>query len=445
MKILLIGDIHANLPALKAVLNDARKRKYHQIWNLGDFVGYYPFPNEVVELLRQRDALSIIGNYDLKVLAFKKNEEKWKRNKAPEKFLAFKWTYENLSNTNRKYLASLPEHKRIEINGLNILLTHGSPASNEEYICAQTTKQRLNELAEMANADVVLSGHTHLVFSVKAGNTLFINPGSVGRPEGTDGKATYAILNFSDESIDIENYEIEYEMEKTIKAIRRQKLPQNFIRMLQEGKNLSQIQKGQSSLMQKQRNEQMDSVIEFAESCDYEESHSMQVTKLALKIFDDLKKLHEMSVKERFLLNCGSILHDIGWIKGQKAHHKTALDLIINAASLPFDIHQKTIIGLIARYHRKALPKSSHKYFCDLNESQQHVVSVLASILRVGDGLDRSHMNIINDLNCTFDNDKITIKVYANRKNSPEIDSARKKSDLMQKLFDKEVTFEIAD
>ena len=197
-KILLIGDIHANLPALKAVLNDARKHKYQQIWNLGDFVGYYPFPNQVIEMLRQRDALSIIGNYDLKVLAFKKNEEKWKHKKAPEKFTAFKWTYENLSKENREYLASLPEQKRIEINGLKILLTHGSPASNEEYICAQTTKQRLKELSELADADVVLSGHTHMVYSVKSGNTLFINPGSVGRPEGTGGKATYSILDFSE-------------------------------------------------------------------------------------------------------------------------------------------------------------------------------------------------------------------------------------------------------
>ena len=444
-RILLIGDIHANQPALKAVLDDAQKHKYHQIWNLGDFVGYYPFPNEVVETLRNRDVLSIIGNYDLKVLAFKKNEAKWKIKKAPEKFLSFKWTYENLSKENREYLKSLPEHRRTEINGFKVLLTHGSPASNEEYICAQTTKQRLKELAELASADIVLSGHTHLVFSIKAGNTLFVNPGSVGRPEGTNGKATYAILNFSDKSFNVKNYEIEYDMEKTIKAIRKENLPENFIKMLKEGKNISQIQNGNNSLAQKQRNEQMDSVKEFAESLDYEESHSMQVTKLALKIFDDLKKLHKLSIKERFLLQCGSILHDIGWIMGQKSHHKSSLNRIVNATNLPFDLHQKTIIGLIARYHRKAIPNSSHKYFRDLNENDKHLVSVLASFLRVADGLDRSHMNEINDLQCKIDSDKITIILDANRKNLSENDYALKKSDLMQKLFNKDVTFEIAD
>lgn len=132
-KILLIGDVHANLPALEAVLNDAGKHNYHEIWNVGDFVGYCPFPNEVIDLLR-RGVTSISGNYDLKVCAFEKNKEKWKQEKAPEKYLAFKWTYETLTKKNLEYLASLPGQIRLKVNGLRILLAHGSPASNEEYI-----------------------------------------------------------------------------------------------------------------------------------------------------------------------------------------------------------------------------------------------------------------------------------------------------------------------
>ena len=80
-----------------------------------------------------------------------------------------------------------------------------------------------------------------------------------------------------------------------------------------------------------------------------------------------------------------------------------------------------------------------------MKENEQYLVSVLASILRVADGLDRSHMNVINDLKCKFDSDKITFMLYANRKNLPEIDYALKKSDLMQKLFNKDVTLEIAE
>lgn len=429
---------------MKAVLNDARTHKYDQIWNLGDFVGYYPFPNEVIALLRRRGAISIVGNYDLKVLDFNKNKEKWKQKKAPEKYLAFKWTYEAISRDNRKYLASLPEQIRLEIEGLKVLLTHGSPASNEEYICAQTTQRRLKELAELADADVVLSGHSHIVFSTKIWRTLFANPGSVGRPEGTGGKAAYAILQFRENSLDVENYHVEYDMEKTIQAIRKAKLPENFIKMLKEGKNLNQLQKGYKSLSRKQRDEQVDSVIEFAESCGYEEGHTQQVTKLALKLFDELKELHKMSVKERFILHCAALLHDIGWKYGQKAHHKKALNMIIQATNLPFDLHQRVIMGLIARYHRRVLPKASHKYFSDLKDSDKRIVSVLAGILRIADGLDRNHMNFVTNLNCTVLTDMILIKLDAKGSIVSEIDAAGEKSDLLQTVVGKEVIFEIS-
>ena len=437
--------MHANLPALEAVLNDAGRHNYHEIWNVGDFVGYYPFPNEVIDLLRNRKAISIAGNYDLKVLAFEKNKEKWKNKKAPEKYLAFEWTYETLTKQNRKYLASLPEEIRLEVNGLRVLLTHGSPASNEEYICAETTQQRLEELAAMAKADIVLSGHSHLVFSKQVGKTLFINPGSVGRPEGTEGRATYAILKFGDKSVDVENYEVEYDIEKTIRAIRKAKLPEDFIKMLRQGKNLTQLKKGSSSPSQKQQNEQLDSVIEFAESCNYEEKHTKQVTKLALRLFDELKELHKMSEQEKFYLHCGGLLHDIGWIKGQKAHHKTALNMIIQATDLPFDLRQRAIIGLIARYHRKALPKPSHKHFCNLTPQDQHMVSVLAGILRVADGFDISHRNLVKDVKCKVTADKIFIRLDTSGPVISEIYSAEKKADLMRRVFDKEIIIEVSE
>ena len=82
MKVALIGDVHANLPALEAVLAHAHGSENEQsveaIWNVGDFVGYGAFPNEVIQRLRDEDALSIIGNYDQKVLQFKKEKKKWR-------------------------------------------------------------------------------------------------------------------------------------------------------------------------------------------------------------------------------------------------------------------------------------------------------------------------------------------------------------------------------
>jgi len=97
MKVALIGDIHANLPALEAVLSHARQRDVEAIWNVGDSVGYGAFPDEVVKLIRQDYVLSIAGNYDLKALEFKKKEKQWRKSKRPQKFLAFQWTHRALS------------------------------------------------------------------------------------------------------------------------------------------------------------------------------------------------------------------------------------------------------------------------------------------------------------------------------------------------------------
>ena len=91
MKVALLGDIHANLPALEAVLNHAYGQGIDAIWNTGDWVGYNAFPNQVVTQLRESGAISIVGNYDLKVLRFKKKKKKWRHSKNPRKYLAFRY------------------------------------------------------------------------------------------------------------------------------------------------------------------------------------------------------------------------------------------------------------------------------------------------------------------------------------------------------------------
>lgn len=247
MKLALIGDVHANLPALEVVLDHARQQEVEAIWNIGDFVGYGAFPDEVVKRLIKEKAISIIGNYDLKVLKYPKKKKKWRKSKMPQKWFAFKWAYENLSKKSRKYLLSLPEETRLIEGGKHILLTHGSPASNEEHLTPDTPEQRLRELARMTEsenipkADVIICGHSHREFVRQVEATWFINTGSVGRPDDGDPRACYATLQLDHQGMRAKHYRLKYDVDRAVAAIREKGLPEVFAQMLIQGRDLETV------------------------------------------------------------------------------------------------------------------------------------------------------------------------------------------------------------
>ncbi|MEI8132199.1 MAG: metallophosphoesterase family protein, partial [Leptolinea sp.] len=161
MKIALISDVHGNLPALEAVLAHSGEMKVKQIWNLGDFTGFGAFPDQVVLSLKKKKAISLIGNYDAKVLKVPQKLNEWKSQKVPEKWLSFQWSYDHLSKKSREYLASLPETYKQEVKGWKVLFTHGSPESMDEPLTDDTPQERLRELAKKSHANIILCGHSH--------------------------------------------------------------------------------------------------------------------------------------------------------------------------------------------------------------------------------------------------------------------------------------------
>lgn len=242
MKICVLADVHANLPALEAVLVHARQAGAEWIWNAGDFVGYGAFPDEVVQRLRQEGAVSILGNYDRKVLRVPEKQKDWKTSKGPQKWLAFCWAYENLSAENRAYLARLPEIRHIWMDALHIFMAHGSPESPKEHLSPDTPDERLRELNRVANADMIIVGHSHRAFVRTVDGVLWVNPGSVGRPDDGNPRASYALVELESGKMTSRLMRVAYDVERAAAAIRAAGLPEEFAQMALRGRNLDDVQ-----------------------------------------------------------------------------------------------------------------------------------------------------------------------------------------------------------
>ncbi len=434
-KIALLGDIHGNLKALEAVLTDARSKGATVFLNAGDFVGYGPFPEEVVRLARSSDLISVIGNYDLKALIVGKCKKG--KAKEPEKQLAFRWAYDNLSNESREYLNELPNEIRFQLAGKEFLMTHGSPTSIDEHLGPETSEERLAELTRSSGAQVIIVGHSHRDMIKLVGETLFINTGSVGRPDDGDPRATYAIMTAN--PLRAEHVRVEYDVGATVKAIREKGLPEEFAQMLIQGRSFEYVadrgRKAKAASGQWPREDVLVEVRKVAEKYQQLDRHTEQVTKLVLELFDQLQRSHRLKGEDRFLLECAGILHDIGWSVGTVSHHKSALTLILSDTDLPLTDRERALIGAVARYHTRSVPKKKHAHYASLRESDRTKVSKLAALLRIADGLDATHSSVVKAIECKAEKGRLTIKLETEGEAAAEKEEAMKKGDLFRKAF----------
>jgi putative phosphoesterase len=243
MKVALIGNIHANLPALEAVLAHADEQGVEVFWNVGDAVGYGAFPNEVVRWLKNNSIPSTSGSFDRQMLRFKKRKDKWRKKKDLEQYVALTWAYEQLSKRRRKYLRFLSTEIRMQVKGKRVLLTHAGSDSKWEPLTADTSRKHLRQVAQEAKADVIAYGHSHHTALRRVSNVLFINPGSVGLPYDGDPRASYALLRFGPESIEVRRHRVAYDVERTVAAIRDSGLPEAFAQMFLQGRDLDTIKR----------------------------------------------------------------------------------------------------------------------------------------------------------------------------------------------------------
>jgi len=241
MRILVMSDIHANFPALEAVLSAAIT--VDAVWCLGDLVGYGPHPNECIERVASLPNLTCLtGNHDAAVTD-SRNIDKFN----DEAGHAIYWTRRNLTDANLEYLSKLAE--MVETNW--VTLAHGSPRNPTwEYIIDPVTA-----MVNFAFFDtqIALVGHSHLPLAfvvdktndkidrrlLKAGDVLkldsraILNPGSVGQPRDHDPRASFGILD--PEAMTWELNRVEYDFKSTQAALKKAGLPAKLATRLGEG------------------------------------------------------------------------------------------------------------------------------------------------------------------------------------------------------------------
>jgi len=228
-KIAVIADIHGNLPALDAVLEDIARRGITQIYCLGDLVGYYCFFNEVVHRISELNIPTIIGNHDY-ALVF--NDGEIKRSKTCTSIL--KWQLPQLDVQAQSFLKTLPTILEVEFGGKTIQFIHaGLTDPIDEYVFDITDEYLINH---NFRHDVLITGHTHLISYKKFySGKVWLNPGSVGQSRDFDNRASYLILN---DAYDVEFVRVKYDYMKVVNAMKQNGFDDYISETLISGKKI---------------------------------------------------------------------------------------------------------------------------------------------------------------------------------------------------------------
>jgi len=243
MRLAFLSDIHANLPALEAVLADLDHQRPDAVYCLGDLVSYAPWPNEVVRLIREHRIPTLMGNHDYTLSQLTQGQplptvtpdhKKW----AGAQSLAF--THTQLGHAERAFLGGLPRHIRLEFTTpdgrSDLLMVHGSPTSLNEYLLEDRPQADMVSVMDQADADILLFGHSHLPYHRqlpghnpdKPAYRHAINTGSVGKPKDGDPRAGYVLIEWIGGQPHVTMIRVGYDVERAARAIEESSLPNEF-------------------------------------------------------------------------------------------------------------------------------------------------------------------------------------------------------------------------
>jgi exopolyphosphatase / guanosine-5'-triphosphate,3'-diphosphate pyrophosphatase len=185
------------------------------------------------------------------------------------------------------------------------------------------------------------------------------------------------------------------------------------------------------------------SVVELGDRCHYWSAHARHVADLALSLFDQTRSAHGLTDREREWLEYGALLHDIGVHISYERHHRHSYYLIKNGDLRGFEPREIEVVALIARYHRQATPKKSHDGFRRLDRGTRRAVRLLAAMVRLAEGLDRSHAQVLSGLDVLDRRDDYLIRLRAAADAELELWAAGRHVAPLEELLERAIRFEI--
>jgi len=214
---------------------------------------------------------------------------------------------------------------------------------------------------------------------------------------------------------------------------------------LREGLALDYIRKNQARIakVEKYPDVRRRSVIELAERSNYFAQHADQVGRMALALFDQTTTLHSLGAREREWLEYASLLHDIGVHISYGRHHKHSYYLVKNGDLRGFEPEEVEVIALVTRYHRRGLPKRSHDGFCDLSSELRRTVRTLSAILRVAEGLDRSHQQSVAALEIVPGGQDLLLRITPAGDTELELWAAQRSVAPLERVLRRIIRFEV--